>query len=305
MTHAPPSPTPRPTQWTGRTRGGVFGNWVFVTLVRLFGLWPAYVLLGPVSCYFLVAAPKALRASRQYLKRLGLPRRGLWASLRHFYAFGVSILDRIAAFGGQAHRFTIDVEGHDALVRALKDGKGAILVNAHCGNWEMAAHMLGEAIETPVNMMTFAGETPHVDRLFNQATTARRFHAIPLGNGESTMIAIHCALSRGEIVMFLGDRHLGAHTETVDFLGAPARFPAGPYLIAAVTGTPVFHIFTMRTRLFHYTVQVYPPERLTATNRADRTAQVRAAIARYSARLEEQLRQHPYQWLNFYDFWRA
>ena len=67
----------RAVGWSGRRRGGVIGNWFFISMVRLLGLRAAYGLLAGVACYYLLFAPKARRASRSTSARRW-PAAGAW-----------------------------------------------------------------------------------------------------------------------------------------------------------------------------------------------------------------------------------
>jgi predicted LPLAT superfamily acyltransferase len=299
----------RHPRWTGRTRGGLVGNWIFVTVVRWLGLHCAYVLLVPVAAYFLVAARAARRASEQYRRRIdpaggSWPAKMLWA-FRHFYAFGQILLDRVAIIGGLAGRFRFQFEGEEHLVAALAGGRGAILLSAHCGNWEAAAHLL-ERVSPRVNVVAYEGEVAHVRRYFDKVLKDRSFSLIVVDGSAEASLAIMAALARGEVVALHGDRLPAgseAHGVAVDFLGAPARLPAGPYLLAALSGAPLVQVFAMREAAYRYHFRAFPPEHLTLAERPRRPEQLREWAGRFARRLEQQLREHPEQWHNFYDFW--
>jgi predicted LPLAT superfamily acyltransferase len=91
----------------------------------------------------------------------------------------------------------------------------------------------------------------------------------------------------------------------VPFLGAQARFPLGPWLIAAALGCPVALFFGLYRGGARYEVgfEVFSEgERVT---RDAREAAAARSLARYVARLQEHARSAPYNWFNFYDFWDA
>jgi len=79
-------------QWTGKTRGGVIGNWIFYTILRCFGLRLAYAVLYVVALYFIFFDAKALKASSDYLGRVGYVGRSrisrFWGCYCHFISFG-------------------------------------------------------------------------------------------------------------------------------------------------------------------------------------------------------------------------
>jgi KDO2-lipid IV(A) lauroyltransferase len=109
------------------------------------------------------------------------------------------------------------------------------------------------------------------------------------------------ALRNNEIVAMQGDRTIGDAGERLDFLGQPAEFPLGPFLLSAFSGAPVLPGVVLREGWLRYRVVmgelIEPP----ATARAG--AGLRAALQPAVGFLETVVRSHPCQWLNFYDFW--
>jgi predicted LPLAT superfamily acyltransferase len=301
----------RPARWTGRTRGGLVGNWIFVTVVRWLGLYAGYALLVPVAFYFLFFARGARRASEEYRRRIGLGGRSwpgrMLGAFRHFYAFGQILLDRVAIIGGLASRFRFRFDGEEHMAAALREGRGLVLVSAHCGNWEAAAHLLAR-LGARVNVVVYEGEVAHVRRYFDRVLRERSFSLIAVDGSAEGSLAIMAALARGEVVAMHGDRLAPgseAHGVTVDFLGAPARLPAGPHLLAALSGAPLVHVFAMRVRAYQYHFTAFPAEHPALEGRERRRQQLETWAGRFAGRLEQKLREHPLQWHNFYDFWAA
>jgi len=294
--------------WTGRVRGGVLGNWIFIALVRLCGLRAAYLLLAFVSPYYLLFAPAARRASVEYRQRLGCGRRSwlarLWGTYRHFFSFGQMLLDRVAILSGRADAFHFELDGEEHIREALDEGNGAVVVSVHCGNWEAAAQLL-RRFNVPVNVVAYQGETAPIRRLFEKADKARDFSLIEVGRSPDASIAIMAALRRGEVVAMHADRVTDDGGVLVPFLGAAARFPTGPFNVAAVSGAPLIHAFAMREGTYRYHFYAYPHEHLDFARRKQRAGILRASVRRFVKRLEEKLRQYPLQWNNFYPFWQA
>jgi predicted LPLAT superfamily acyltransferase len=293
-------------RWTGRTRGGIIGNWIFVTLIRYAGPVAAYCLLMPVSFYFLFFAPEAMSASQDYLRRLGYGGRSWWwrmgMSWGHFYAFGQALVDRIAVFAGAGSRFSFERIGYEHIEAALKENKGLVILGAHCGNLEIAGQQLS-SYGKKVNVVAFEGEAAHIRRIFGKVNQQRGFSVIEVDGSSDASFEIIAALSRGEVVAMRGDRGLGVRKVAVPFLGAPALFPAGPYYVAAASGAPVIYGFAMRQKRYRYVFTAYPAEHFAFGRREERDACLQAWAGGFVRRLEEQLKRFPLQWYNFYDFW--
>jgi len=295
-------------RWTGRTRGGFIGNWIFVTLIRIAGLRSAYVLLVFVSFYYLFFAPKALRATFDYRRRIagggGSVFARYWWAWRHFYSFGQILLDRVAIMTQATGKFRLDFEGKDHFLDALKEGKGLIAITAHCGSWAAAAHLVGSA-GVPVSIVAYEGEAEHIRRLFDRAFEGKSFRVIEIDGSPDTILAIRAALARGEVVAMNGDRVAGARSVTVPFLGSGVAFPSGPHMVAALSGAPVIHSFMMREGAYHYRFCMFPAEHLSFDGSASRDKMISKWTGAFASHLEEIVRRYPMQWQNFYDFWGA
>jgi len=60
----------------------------------------------------------------------------------------------------------------------------------------------------------------------------------------------------------------------------------------------------MRTRLYHYRFHVYPVFYPKLTTRGNRERDLQPWVELFVQHVESLLREYPYQWHNFYDFWR-
>jgi len=293
-------------RWTGRTRGGVLGNWFFYVLMRFLGLRFAYACLSPVVFYFLLFAPRAVKASSDYRRRLGYMESSwlnrIWNSYKHFLSFGKILLDRAAIIALNTSKFEFVFEGEEHIRTALQEHKGVVMISAHCGNWEGAAHLL-DRLDVPVNIVAYEGEAEHIRRFLNKAMANRSFSIISIDGEKDSSIAIMAALNRGEIVAMHADRCLGEEGMVIPFLGGNARFPVGPYMVSAISGAPLVCAFAMRQGVYRYHFYAYPAEHLAFSNRSQRQQALREWAGHYVNRLENILRQYPLQWHNFYDFW--
>jgi predicted LPLAT superfamily acyltransferase len=141
--------------------------------------------------------------------------------------------------------------------------------------------------------------------LFDHALRAKQFKLLSAEEHPLRSVAIIAALRRGEIVALHGDRSLSEADLKVPFLGGEARFPIGPYFLAAASGAPLFQVFAVRERLGHYRLFSHPAEFVSRDVLRDRTGPVRTHVIQYAQRLAAVVRQYPFQWCNFYPFWIA
>jgi predicted LPLAT superfamily acyltransferase len=122
----------------------------------------------------------------------------------------------------------------------------------------------------------------------------------------SYILAAKEAIERGELVAILGDRvGVNEKTVTVDFLGAPARFPTGPFTLAALLKCPIYLTFGLYHAPDRYDLYCEPFAESLELPRGRREEAIAAHAQRYAERLEHYCRLAPDNWFNFYDFWRA
>src|SRR5437899_5988144 len=239
---------------TGQLRGGRWGIWFFVTALKFLGVRVAYVLAVPVAIYFSFVSPD-VEATVDYHRRVfgEMPwwkRR--WKLFLHFFSFGQALLDRVAILGNQSHCFTFKFDGEEHLRKAVAEGRGVLLLTAHVGNWEAAGQLLTR-VNVPVNIAGFDKETHGIRALLKQASQAK-FTLLPLTGSPTDVLTLVAAMKRGEVVAMMGDRHYGSPSSAVEFLGGKASFPVGAYVLAALAGAPLIHVFSMREcgGLYHF-----------------------------------------------------
>jgi len=195
-------------------------------------------------------------------------------------------------------------EGEEQLREWVDRGKGIILLGAHLGNWEIGGHLLAR-LNKPVNLVVLQLEEETVRGLFDQALQNKQFRLLTTDEHPLRSIPILAALRRGEIVALHGDRSLGRADEAMPFLGGKARFPTGPYLLAAASGAPLFQVFVVRERLGHYRFFCFPAMLVGRQLLRTGPEALQPFLTEYAQRLASMARQYPWQWYNFYPFWEA
>jgi len=122
----------------------------------------------------------------------------------------------------------------------------------------------------------------------------------------ATMLELSQRLERGEWLAIAGDRvplH-GARIATARFLGQPAAFPQGPWLLAGLLQCPANLLFCLKQgERFHVYLEPFA-ERI-QWRRRDRDAVIGQWVQRYADRLAARCLDAPLQWFNFYPFWNT
>src|SRR5579871_3462993 len=119
------------------------------------------------------------------------------------------------------------------------------------------------------------------------------------------MLNIADRLGQGAYVGVLADRTLADEpAEGVQFLGQRAYLPTGPMRAAAILRCPVFFMVGLYRGGNRYHVAFVRVADFSEIGPGGREEAVRAAIRRYAAVLESYCVSDPYNWFNFFDFWR-
>lgn len=289
---------PNKRGWSGRSRGGRSGYRFFVIIIRTCGLRCAYAFLAFVTVYFIPFAPRATAAIWNYNRRrrkLGRLRAAV-ELYRHYYAFGQTLIDRIALRGdGLRRRFRFEFDNYDRFIDIISHS-GAVMIGAHVGCWEAGSAFFG-AYGRRINIVMFDAEHERIKEVLADGGEDRPdYKIIPVNEDPlEALLQIRIALDNGEYVCFNGDRYLDAATALpVDFLGGRVRIPAGPFRIAARCRVPVIFYYAVREpgRTYRFLFSDIP-----AGEDEGRL------VERYVDSLERVVRRYPRQWFNFYRFW--
>lgn len=284
-------------------RGSRFWLSIMTRLSLLLGRRCSRLVLYGIAAYFAIFARAARRASREYLARC-LGRRIGWRDCyRHVLTFSTTIHDRVFLLNDRFDSFHIELVGAEPLHADYENGRGILLLGAHLGSFEVLRTLVRRNPNFALSMAMY----PENARRINDALAAINPQAlhdvIALGTLDA-MLAISRKLDEGAFVGLLADRAAGPnHYQALPFLGAPAQFPVGPFRLAAMLKRPVYFMAGIYRGGNRYTVYF---ERLDDPAAAfeNREAAIARLLQNYVAVLERHCRAYPYNWFNFYDFWK-
>ena len=274
------------------------GLWLATHTGRLL----APLLLWPVTLWFLLTSNTARRASRDYLRHVLPTPPGLRHVARHFHSFSHAVLDRILLLSGRHAGFDVRTQGLDHLTELLGRGQGCILLGAHLGSFEVLRAVARHS-PVPVWALMYRRNAGALGPLLDRLAPALHERVLEIGDAASMIRAREC-VERGEIVGILADRAPSGHRMvSLPFLGEPAPFPSGPFVLASAIAAPVILFHAVRTGPARYDVRFKPFADRIVLRRCCRAADLRDTMARYATEIEAACRAHPYQWFNFFPFW--
>jgi predicted LPLAT superfamily acyltransferase len=197
--------------------------------------------------------------------------------------------------------------------RAMAEGRGAFLLGAHIGSFE-ALHAIGESRPgMQVSMVMFPDNARMIHSVLQALAPDFKLGIIAIGRPGSTL-AIRDALNANGLVGLLGDRSVapdgsrataGAGALSIPFLGQPTVFSDGPLRLALVLKRKVIFMVGLYIGGRRYDLRFEdladfsnPPADV-----HEREALMHQALRNYVARLEALVREAPYNWFNFFDYW--
>ncbi|WP_300438479.1 acyl-CoA synthetase [Zoogloea sp.] len=299
----PPATAATWTRQAERSSAAVmrFMVWLSLTLGRR----ASRVVLHGIAAYFLLFAPAAGRASRGYLTRiLGRPPT-LAERYRHVFTFATTIHDRIYFLNGRFDSFDIEIKGAELVDAALADGRGLLLFGAHLGSFEVLRALGRHNTDRAVCMLMHEENARKINSVLATINPAATQDMLALGHLDS-MLELRDRLDAGQMIGILADRapRLDA-TAPQPFLGGPAAFPVGPFRLAAILRRPVIFMSGLHLGGARYRVEFSQLADFGEVDRKSRDAAIAAAQQHYAALLAERARSAPFNWFNFFDFWRA
>jgi len=292
-------------EWVARPeRSNTLALRAIVAIALTLGRRAARLLLYPVCVYFLLFSPSARAASTKYLRKVLGREPGLADAFRHCHTFAATLLDRVFLFNDQYARFDVRVHGEEILRGMMGDGCGCFLMGAHMGSFEIIRALGRLNTQVRISLVMYAENARKFNSVLAAVNPKLALQVIELGKVDS-MLKVERALERGEIVGMLGDRTFRDEgTAAFRFLGEAAHFPTGPFRVAAMLQRPLVLMFGLYRGGNRYDIHF---ERLVdawPASRVERKRTVAEAQRGYVARLEHHCRDAPYNWYNFYDFWK-
>ena len=257
-------------------------------------------LLPLIAVSYFCLDKNARSASRQFFERLQGPSVPAWLVLKHFYTFASVSLDRLYLLAGFDQMFEIDMEGAE-LFDDLPEG--AVLVTSHFGSFEIMRVLAHKHRGLLVHILLDKKHNPSAFNIIERLDPKLASYVIDASSpGPALIVKLSNLLERNQLVGIMGDRiEDGQRSTTKFFLGSPAEFPMGPWIIATLLKRPIICCFGSFEGGRKYRIRF---EKIDLEGIQGKS-QVRSnwALGQYVEHLESYAQQSPLNWFNFYDFW--
>ena len=192
--------------------------------------------------------------------------------------------------------------GDERLVVAAREGKGAILLTAHVGNFELGGLFLTQ-LGLKVAAVYVPDPSPVIEQHREDARRMLGVRGLPIDTSPFAFLPVRKALEENVCVAIQGDRDVSGTGRRMPFFGRTASFPVGPFRLAQVSGAPVFPVFVLQEDDGRYCTVVEEAIRVPNARGEQGEAAVIAALAHFVATMERTIRAYPAQWYLFTRFW--
>ena len=294
-----------------KERGSSMGIMFLLYSFKYLGAVVCKLFMTPVLLYFFLFNTEARKNLSQYLTQLNQfdkksPPANLWQVLKIYFNFGFGIVDRMSAWQGHIKKFKMSKINNEVFLNLRTANKGAVIVVSHLGNFEMSRMAAGDDKGAVFNVFM------HTKNAKKFAQVIKKFnpeYAVSLIQGDElniqTAIMLKEKIDAGEFVVIAGDRvpveNEGA-VVVADFLGKPANFAIGPYVLAKVLACPLIGMFCLKSDSGYQVIfESYADQVI--FNRKNRSDVLQGYAQKYAQSIERQLKIAPLQWYNFHDFW--
>ena len=288
------------TEWEGKSKGTVLGYKLYIFFLNTFGISTAYFILRFVVVYYFLFSFKSSRSIFYYFnRRLKYAQlKSIAAIYQSYYMLGKVLTDRVAISTKFRDVYHYTHDGIEHIDELLKQNKGGILISGHIGNFEVSHYFLENRYSiSNIFMVTTHAEHENIKEYMDGIVSKSSMQFIVVREDMSHIFEIHNALAQGGLVVFTGDRYLpGTKTLKQEFLGAEAEFPLGPYILATRLKVPVLFVYVLKGPKKEY--------HLYAKQAVAKARDPQALLKEFTQSMEWVLEKYPYQWFNYFDFWK-
>ena len=193
----------------------------------------------------------------------------------------------------------VTFEGVEHVEQALAQGKGAIILTGHFGNWELLAASISATV-APLTPIVRELRSPRLNALVSRYRQKAGYATIDRDTGIRQ--ALQC-LRRNELLGIVADVDTTVSGVFVDFFGRRAYTPYSPVAIALKTGATILPTFIIRQPDGSHRAIIEPPLALKRTDTKEKDLVINTQ--KFTKIIESYIRQYPAQWIWMHRRWKT
>ncbi len=220
---------------------------------------------------------------------------------RTYRNFGIYMVEffQIPKWNEKLVKEKVRVIGIDNLDRALSKSKGAIVITAHLGNWELAG-IVTSLLGYNLSAVALPFRSDRIATIFIKRRRTKGVNVILTGSNPKEYIK---ALKKNSVIAILGDRIFTEKGIPINFMGKQTYLPRGPATLALRLNAPYLPGFLLREKKGRYAL-VFDKE-IEIPDTEDYQEKIRVLVERSARILEKFIIKYPDQWLNFSRMWNG
>jgi predicted LPLAT superfamily acyltransferase len=303
-----------PAHWSKIGESGILIGMKFLLLVyRVFGRLGFRVCLFPVMSYYYLFRKEARQASEQYLRKIRplLPEKQQTSlsSFPHFLMFGEILMDKLLVWMGRISKQDVVFETPDTIKEIEIRRKGGIIIASHLGNFEICSSLANQIPNMHLTILVYTQHAEKFNTLMKRVAGNTDVEVMQVTDvSPATAMLFSERVNAGGYIVIAGDRTPvtgQARVSTVNFMGAPAPFPQGAFILAGLLKCPVYLMFCLKQQTqYHMYIEKFT-EGLIFHDRKQRLQIINNAVQGFAGRLEHYCLKAPLQWFNFFPFWSS
>lgn len=264
----------------------------------------ARFFLYPITIYFFITSPKVIRSSKNYFRRVNNSSVSAKSVFKHIHHFSATILDRVYFLTDQHERFEINIFGHEIIEELMEKNQGAILLGTHHGSFEVLRSLVNKIKKVPLKVLMYRDHNQMITRIFDELNPDVAATVINLADANA-LLEMQESVENGNFVGMLGDRVTeGERSTECVLLNDKVSFPSSPILLASILKVPVILFYGIYHGGNRYDIHIELLAENIKIERKNRENDVQVWTQKVVSRLEHYIRLSPYNWFNFYDFWK-
>ncbi len=227
------------------------------------------------------------------------PQEKIQLARKSYYHFSLTVLEVLATTGSEIAQ-NCTIVGEEYLQDALAQGKGALILCGHLGNWECLAGALHRNF-TQVHVVVKKVGGDGMNRFVDERRAAIGMQSVPRNTNMGAMRAIIRRLQENHIVGFVMDQSRPGEPR-LPFFGKPAKTNTGLATIWRRTQAPVLPAFIRRVGVNKHVVTILPP--ISEKYREESQDEGLEASTQFNEMMEHMIRQAPEQYFWLHNRWK-
>ncbi|MBW8309797.1 MAG: glycosyltransferase family 2 protein [Candidatus Paracaedibacteraceae bacterium] len=298
------------THWASlEERSSLMGMFILAYCCRFMGKRLCMALSTPVILYYYCFNKIQRQASQDFLKRAfsRAARPDTTSSLRHFFSFLEMALDKFGAWSGQMTFDEIIYTSPTTFKDLMAQPTGGMLLVSHLGNMEFCRAATCLEHKNRLHILLHSKNSQRYNQFLKAFNPLSNLNIIEITEiNPATIIYLRDRLSQGDWVVIAGDRlppQNKSRITHVPFLGIEAPFSQGPYILASLLECPVYMAIAVRDQA-NISVNLEKLDDKIVLPRANKNNHIDKYVIAFSQYLEKFSLLYPYQWFNFFNFWK-